>query len=352
MCDKKYYLLENAKNSNSSAKVMCVERCPTFYRAVAMKNLAKTDLDRFKADDGNADATDEVKKNQKKREDYFKAKDDFEKGKISKADMEAKKTAVGRMLAGKTKDAKIMTGGADGKTAKKDPVTGKELTNEDANLKDLSDGQPLDTDVTKFQEFRGVCKPCTTSCSGGCAEGWAYRDRKCVASCDKTGETSKDLEGFKVCVCPEGMFRDKKTQNCLACAQGCSKCQDASKCDQCGASQFLSINPVSKKRECVSKCPEGFSSVAWSKMASNVKELFTKSKKTRDEEKKKAKKLRVLATNKTDTKATSTKGNTTHDANGFKKQTAKEKELELNKTTRDVGSLVETFKAVTFAGMC
>lgn len=31
MCDKMYYLLENEKNSNSSAKVMCVKRCPVFY---------------------------------------------------------------------------------------------------------------------------------------------------------------------------------------------------------------------------------------------------------------------------------------------------------------------------------
>lgn len=63
MCDKAFYLLENAKNSNSSAKVMCVARCPVFYSPVSFKNLDKSDLDRFKADDGNADANDEVKNN-------------------------------------------------------------------------------------------------------------------------------------------------------------------------------------------------------------------------------------------------------------------------------------------------
>jgi hypothetical protein len=63
MCDKMYYLLENAKNSNSSAKVMCVKRCPVFYKPVDMKNIPKADLDRFKADDGNADPNDPVKIN-------------------------------------------------------------------------------------------------------------------------------------------------------------------------------------------------------------------------------------------------------------------------------------------------
>jgi hypothetical protein len=38
MCDKKFYLLENSKGG-SSTKVMCVERCPVFYRAIGMKNV-------------------------------------------------------------------------------------------------------------------------------------------------------------------------------------------------------------------------------------------------------------------------------------------------------------------------
>jgi hypothetical protein len=98
MCDKRYYLLENTKNSNSSAKVMCVERCPVFYSPVSFKNLEKSDLDRFKADDGNADANDEVKNNAKKRKDYFEAKEQFEKGTKTRAELEALKTAIGRRL--------------------------------------------------------------------------------------------------------------------------------------------------------------------------------------------------------------------------------------------------------------
>jgi len=166
MCDRQYFLLENAKNSNSSAKVMCVERCPPFYSVVPFKSLPKKDLDRYKADDGNADANDAIKKNQKEREDYFKAKEDFEKGKISRADMEAKKAKVKRVLKGVAAKA----------APKTNPLTGKTLDTEDAALKDLSDGQPLDSEVTKFVQFRGVCKPCTKNCKGGCAEGYAYRE--------------------------------------------------------------------------------------------------------------------------------------------------------------------------------
>jgi hypothetical protein len=94
---------------------------------------------------------------------------------------------------------------------------GKAIDKEDEGLKDLSDGQPLDDEVTKFVEFRGVCKPCKSSCGGGCAEGWFYREKKCVETCDKTGEVAKTLDSFSVCICPEGTFRDKRTQNCLAC---------------------------------------------------------------------------------------------------------------------------------------
>jgi len=137
-------------------------------------------------------------------------------------------------------------------------------------MEDLSDGQPLDSEVTKFSEFRGVCKPCTTECEGGCADGYSYREKKCVESCDKDGETSVKLGGFSVCTCGDGKFRDKKTGNCLACANGCSKCQSADKCDQCGSSQFLSVNPVNGKRECVSKCADGMASVGWDKMDKNV----------------------------------------------------------------------------------
>jgi hypothetical protein len=222
MCDRKYFLLENAKNSNSSAKVMCVERCPVFYQPVPFKNLKTSDKDRFKGDDGNANANDAIKNNQKKRTDYFKAKEDFAKGKISRADMEAKKTAVGtRLLAAPVK------GGKDQKVM----PNGKPVAAEDAGLKDLSDGQPLDDEVTKFVEFRGVCKPCTSSCGGGCAEGWFYREKKCVEACDKTGEVAVALDSFSVCRCPDGKYRDRKTMNCLDCQAGCSKCQDAKKCD-------------------------------------------------------------------------------------------------------------------------
>lgn len=158
MCDKKYYLLENAKNSNSSAKVMCVERCPVFYTPVGFKSLPKSDKDRFQGDDGNYAADDAVNENKKKRDAYFKAKEDFKEGKATRADIEAAKAAVGtRLLAG---FGFVVPSGGAKEEKKKDPLTGKELSTEDAGLKDLSDGQPLDSDVDKFVEFRGVCKPC------------------------------------------------------------------------------------------------------------------------------------------------------------------------------------------------
>lgn len=251
--------------------------------------------------------------------------------------MEAKKTAVGtRLLAAPVK----------GGSKQKVMPNGKPVAAEDAGLKDLSDGQPLDDEVTKFVEFRGVCKPCTSSCGGGCAEGWFYREKKCVATCDKTGEVAVALDSFSVCRCPDGKYRDRKTQNCLDCQAGCSKCQDGNKCDQCGSSQFLMVNPLNKKRECVDKCPAGFSSVAWNKMSSKVKDVYTKDKKA--EAKKAAdKKFRLLAANATN--AT----NKSLDANGFYKETnktvlAKEQKLK----TRNPLEEVEVFKAVTFAGMC
>lgn len=85
MCDKQYFLLENTKNTNSSAKVMCVSRCPVFYQAIGMKNVPKADLDKFKGDTGNEDPNDAVRVNAKKREDYFKAKEDFAAGKMTRA---------------------------------------------------------------------------------------------------------------------------------------------------------------------------------------------------------------------------------------------------------------------------
>merc|ERR1711939_186514 len=143
-------------------------------------------------------------------------------------------------------------------------------------MKDLTLGQPDDTEVTSFVEFKGICKPCTNGCGGGCAEGMAYRDKKCVDSCNLDNEEEKTLETFKVCVCKSGYFRNKKDGKCLACAKGCSKCQDANKCDVCGTSQFIQINPASKKRECVSACADGFVSIAWDKMDTKVKDIYTK----------------------------------------------------------------------------
>ena len=167
-----------------------------------------------------------------------------------------------------------------------------------------------------------------------------------------TGEVTKTLGGFSVCICPEGTFRNKTTMGCDPCDQGCGKCQAKGKCDQCGSSQYLSINPQSKKRECVSSCPTGFKAKAWGKLDKNVKEIFTKSKKQRNEEKKK-KKVRFLAANATNA-SNATKGefgNQT-DKNGFYKPTAKELEFEKNMTERDVLAEVQEFKAVEFAGMC
>jgi len=318
-----------------------------------MKNLDQRDLDRFKADDGNKDPSDPVKLNQEKRKAYFKAKKDFEKGLVSRAEMETRKNAIGRrLLAGWSAPPERAApgGGPDGTSAKTDPETGEALDADDLALTDESDGQPLDDDVMEFKDFRGVCKPCTKGCGGGCAEGWFYREKKCVEACNMTGEVAKTLGSFQVCVCPEGTFRNKTTQNCDACAQGCGKCQTKDKCDQCGASQFLSINPVNKKRECVSACPEGFAPIPWKNMDKGVKEIFTKSKKVRNEEKakKEGKKFRVLATTNT---TNGTFGNQT-DKNGNYVPSAKELEFEKNMTNRDVMAEVEEFKAVEFAGMC
>lgn len=161
---------------------------------------------------------------------------------MTKEEMETKKNAIGRRLLagpggwGAPTERAAPGGGVDGTEAKKDPVTGKALDTEDLALTDLSDGQPLDEEVTKFVEFRGMCKPCTKGCGGGCAEGYFYREKKCVESCDKTGEVAKTLGSFSVCTCPPGTFRNKTTLNCDACAQGCGKCQNKDACDSCGAS--------------------------------------------------------------------------------------------------------------------
>jgi len=87
-------------------------------KAVGFKYLEKKDLDRYKADDGNADAKDPVKKNQKEREDYFKAKDDLDKGKISKEDFQKKEKAVPKKAGAKKRVL------ADGEKAKVNPITG------------------------------------------------------------------------------------------------------------------------------------------------------------------------------------------------------------------------------------
>jgi uncharacterized protein YuzB (UPF0349 family) len=82
-------------------------------------------------------------------------------------------------------------------------------------------------------------------------------------------------------------------------------------------------------------------------MDKGVKEIFTKSKKARNEEKaKKGKKFRFLAaTNKTYF------GNQT-DKNGNYKPTEKELEFEKNMTSRDVMAEIEEFTATEFKGMC
>lgn len=155
-----------------------------------------------------------------------------------------------------------------------------------------------------------------------------------------TGEVAKVLGAFSVCICPKGKFRNKTTGNCDDCAAGCGQCQSADKCDACGASQYLSINPVDKKRTCVATCPEGFSPVPWAKMDKGVKEIFTKSKKVRNEEKakKEKKKLRFLSTNATNA-TNGTFGNQT-DKNGNYVPTKEELEFEKNMTSRDVAAEV------------
>jgi len=227
------------------------------------------------------------------------------------------------------------------KTGEKLGSGGQIITKEEEGMKDLTLGQPDDTEVTEFKDFKGICKPCTSSCGGGCAEGWAYRNKKCVADCDKNNEEKITLDSFSVCKCQSGYFRNKMTQNCDACASGCSKCQDAKKCDVCGSNQYLSINPLNKKRECVSKCADGFVAVKWDKMSQGIKDIYTK-------DKKKSSTKKILA-GKTDSKTTDSKK--ALNATELKKiKERDEKETKLK--SRNPLEEVETFKAVTFAGMC
>lgn len=111
------------------------------------------------------------------------------------------------------------------------------------------------------------------------------------------------------------------------------------------------VNPLNKKRECVDKCPTGFSAVPWNKMSSKVKDVYTKDKKA-EAKKAATKTLRILADDKkTTTTKTSTKDSV--DANGFYKETNKTKlAAEQKLKTRNPLEEVEVFKAVTFAGMC
>jgi hypothetical protein len=188
MCAPDRYLLENAKNSNSSAKFLCVKRCPVFYKTVAMKNVRPSKKTQLAGATGNEDSSDPIRANAAQRKDYFEKKEKYERGEIDRATMETARTAVGvtttstsRLLATKSKSGKLTP-------------DGKPIDAADEELVDLSDGQPLDDDIEKFVDFKGMCEPCTTGCGGGCAEGFAYRNKKCVASCNMTNEETVTLD--------------------------------------------------------------------------------------------------------------------------------------------------------------
>jgi hypothetical protein len=138
--------------------------------------------------------------------------------------MDTARTAVGVKT---TSTSRLLnTKSKSGKTT----PSGQPIDTADEELVDLSDGQPLDDDIEKFVDFKGMCEPCATGCGGGCAEGFSYRNKKCVDSCNMTNEETVTLDSFSVCRCKEGFFR-AKDQTCKACADGCSKCQDDKKCD-------------------------------------------------------------------------------------------------------------------------
>jgi hypothetical protein len=252
---------------------------------------------------------------------------------MSREAVEALKNAIGRRLLQGPSGAS-QQGGSQQPPRRDDPV----IEAEDAGLTDLTSAQPDDRDVTDFVEFRGICKPCTNGCGGGCAEGWFYRERKCVESCDKTGEVAKVLDSFSVCVCPEGMFRDKATQNCLACESGCAKCQSADQCEACDSGSYLEVNPLTKSRACVAACSAGFQMVPWADMNNNVKEMYTTDRKA----KKKA--LRLLQTTTTTTTAT----DSTEDDEPTTEELAAEAELEARNPLEET----EVFTAREFRGMC
>jgi hypothetical protein len=85
----------------------------------------------------------------------------------------------------------------------------------------------------------------------------------------------------------------------------------------------------------VDKCAEGFSAVAWDKMSQGIKDIYTK-----DPKAKTSTKSRVLATN------------SSNSSNATYTPTKEELEKEAKLKSRDPLAEVETFKAVTFAGMC
>lgn len=83
MCNSTFYLMENTKNTNSSARSLCVERCPVFYTGRSFKSLDPREKSKYEAETGNDDQTDAVRNNAKARTEYEKAKKDFKEGKVT-----------------------------------------------------------------------------------------------------------------------------------------------------------------------------------------------------------------------------------------------------------------------------
>jgi len=279
MCEHDRFLLENEKNTDSTAKVRCVKRCPVFYKGVPFDKVPQDKLDKFRGETGNEDPDDALLNNLKQREEYFELKEMEEKGLLSEdeiTEMDTLRNALSRRRL-----LQLLEGGERTTDTGGEMLEGQEertewvVDEEDAELQDLTQGQPDDRDVTDFVKFKGICKPCDNNCDGGCAEGWFYRKGQCVERCDKSREVAKVLDNFSVCVCPKGTYRDRETQDCLACQSGCAKCQAADKCEACDSGSFLQVNPGDKTRSCVSSCAAGFEPQPWEELDTKIKEIYT-----------------------------------------------------------------------------
>lgn len=156
-CFKDFLLLKNENPKTNKAEFMCVNKCPLFFDEVKFDEIPKKEMDNMLGDTGNEDPDDEIMKENKEKETAKEEGKDF-----------------------------------------RAPVDGEKGT-----------GQPSDEDMLAV-DFKGICQPCK-NCTGGCADGWAYRKGECVESCNMDNEEAKTIEGesFTVCECKKGFFRDR-----------------------------------------------------------------------------------------------------------------------------------------------